>query len=126
MFQKFRNNKEMDSLTLKLEQVQNGRNPFDEIHCCLCENNQFVSIDHASVWCSHCNAQFFVRHTSGDPGYVVDCFTKWVWKDSTKHEVLIGKEPTCIVKEENPRWVVFEESERKVINVLQIINGRKS
>lgn len=98
-------------MPLKIEQTQNGHNPFDEISCPACEENNFISMDHASVWCDKCNAQFFVRHTSGDPGYVVDCFTEHMWKDDAKYPELKGESPYCIVKNgEPPRWIVVSDN----------------
>src|SRR5690606_25799818 len=38
-----------------------------------CWGTEFASVDFAQVWCSTCNANFTVRHTAGDPGFVVDC-----------------------------------------------------
>ena len=96
-------------MPLKNEQVQNGQCPFDEIYCPLCDKNQFTSLDHASVWCDHCNAQFLVRPTSGDPGYVVDCYTEHIWREDVKHLVLVGETLYCIAKEERPRWKVSSE-----------------
>ena len=53
-------------------------NPFewDDLRCPICHKNHYVSIDHSAVYCDHCNAQFRVRMTAGDPGCVVDCLVK--------------------------------------------------
>jgi hypothetical protein len=47
--------------------------PFALIRCPLCHSTEFTSLDLASAWCARCNAQFTVRPTTGDPGFVVDC-----------------------------------------------------
>jgi hypothetical protein len=47
--------------------------PFKLIKCPLCWRTDFTSVDFARVWCDTCNATFTVRHTAGDPGFVVDC-----------------------------------------------------
>ena len=51
-------------------------NPFDweAFRCPVCGQNEFESISNTGVFCAHCEAQFRVRHTCGDPGCVVDCF----------------------------------------------------
>ena len=46
--------------------------PFSLIRCPICGSyGQFASLDFAGVWCNCCNANFYVRHTAGDPGFVV-------------------------------------------------------
>lgn len=47
--------------------------PFRLIKCPLCWGTAFTSVDFAQIWCDTCNANFTVRHTAGDPGFVVDC-----------------------------------------------------
>lgn len=95
-------------MPLKHQQTHRGHNPWDEINCPLCEENNFTSIDHASVWCDKCNAEFYVRDTSGDPGYVVDCMTDRVWTHDTVKPEVIGEKPYCIVKNgEPPRWLII-------------------
>lgn len=47
--------------------------PFRLICCPLCGGTAFSSLDLAGVWCDTCHAQFQVRYTAGDPGFVVDC-----------------------------------------------------
>ncbi len=47
--------------------------PFRLIQCPLCDGTRFVSVGFAGVWCDRCQAEFHVRHTAGDPGFVVDC-----------------------------------------------------
>lgn len=56
-----------------LEQVDRWQQPFRLIRCPLCQGTTFVSVELAQVWCQQCNAQFTVRYTAGDPGFVVDC-----------------------------------------------------
>jgi hypothetical protein len=46
--------------------------PFRLIKCPLCGGAEFTSLAFAEVWCDNCNVQFQVRHTAGDPGFVVD------------------------------------------------------
>lgn len=55
-----------------LEHVDSSA-PFRLIKCPLCWGTEFASVDFAQVWCNTCNANFTVRHTAGDPGFVVDC-----------------------------------------------------
>jgi hypothetical protein len=47
--------------------------PFRLIQCPLCGGSDFTTVGFAEVWCDGCHAQFSVRHTAGDPGFVVDC-----------------------------------------------------
>ncbi|MFW6097988.1 MAG: DUF7567 family protein [Chloroflexota bacterium] len=46
--------------------------PFRLIKCPLCWSIDFTSVDFAQVWCDTCNATFTVRHTAGDPGWVIE------------------------------------------------------
>lgn len=97
-------------MVLKFEKAHLHSSPFDEIKCAICEEDKFTSLDHASVWCDKCNAEFTVRHTSGDPGYVVDCFTKWVYKSEAKYPELLEEQPYCVVKNgEPPRWIISSD-----------------
>jgi len=57
---------------LALEHVDHNA-PFRLIRCPLCGGTTFTSVDFAGVWCDTCNAQFQVRSTAGDPGFVLDC-----------------------------------------------------
>ncbi len=68
---------------------------WNRFRCPVCEGTEFVSLHGASAWCDECNAQFQVRHTAGDPGYVVDCFTKHCtayYKDEKRDYRKIAKE----------------------------------
>ena len=58
-----------------------GFNPFEweDLRCPVCGASDFVSQDHAMVFCDRCYADFRVRPTAGDPGCVVDCFVKEVY-----------------------------------------------
>ncbi|MBK9054684.1 MAG: hypothetical protein IPL78_28390 [Chloroflexi bacterium] len=53
--------------------------PFRLIQCPLCsgvagqEPSTFTTVGFTTLWCDRCQAQFHVRHTAGDPGFVVDC-----------------------------------------------------
>jgi len=47
--------------------------PFRLIQCPLCGGAAFTTVAFSSVWCNGCNANFSVRDTAGDPGFVVDC-----------------------------------------------------
>ncbi len=47
--------------------------PFRLIQCPLCDGTTFVSVGFSGVWCDQCQAEFHVRHTAGDAGFVVDC-----------------------------------------------------
>jgi len=57
-----------------------GFNPFEweALRCPVCGESEFASQDHTGVFCEVCYADFEVRATAGDPGCVVDCFTKEV------------------------------------------------
>ncbi len=57
---------------LCVEQVD-ATPPFRLIQCPLCSGTAFTTVAFAEVWCDSCHAQFSVRHTAGDPGFVVDC-----------------------------------------------------
>jgi hypothetical protein len=47
--------------------------PFGFIECPVCGGREFAAVDPGGgVWCDHCNAEFRVRGTSGEPGCVVD------------------------------------------------------
>jgi hypothetical protein len=60
-----------------------GYPPFDIIKCPMCGHTQFVSFEHAEVFCNHCFCDFTVRETAGDPGFVIDAFPKnYNWKKS--------------------------------------------
>lgn len=63
-----------------------GFNPFDweDLRCPVCGASEFVSQDHASVFCARCFAEFEVRMTAGDPGCVVDCLVKDVYAPEWK------------------------------------------
>lgn len=38
----------------------------------------YACVHFAEVWCRGCNARFTVRHTTGDPGFVVDLSFRYV------------------------------------------------
>ncbi|MEZ4641623.1 MAG: hypothetical protein R3E31_02600 [Chloroflexota bacterium] len=57
---------------LQVEHVDRNA-PFRLIQCPLCDGTTFVSVGFSGVWCDRCQAEFRVRHTAGDPGFVVDC-----------------------------------------------------
>jgi hypothetical protein len=46
--------------------------PFRLIQCPLCGGTDFTTVAFAEVWCDGCQAQFTVRHTAGDAGFVLD------------------------------------------------------
>jgi len=51
----------------------------DVMFCPVCGQSRFVKLEPGGgVWCKECNANFVIRHTAGDPGVVVDCFTEHV------------------------------------------------
>ncbi|MCG8539525.1 MAG: hypothetical protein MJA82_06260 [Clostridia bacterium] len=64
-------------MSLKIEHITKI-DIWDKNYCPVCGRKEFVSIHHASVWCNECNAEFSIRHTAGDPGYVIDCYVKFV------------------------------------------------
>lgn len=57
---------------LQVEQIDTNA-PFRLIQCPLCGGTRFTTVAFAQVWCDGCYAQFSVRSTAGDPGFVVDC-----------------------------------------------------
>ncbi|MCL4294217.1 MAG: hypothetical protein KJ077_00735 [Anaerolineae bacterium] len=59
--------------------------PFGLIKCPLCGGTEFVSVDFAAVYCSSCNTSFSVRHTAGDPGFVVDGSPRHTWLGATRY-----------------------------------------
>lgn len=68
-----------EDLGLNLLQMDPTLPPFALIRCPLCGSTSFTTVDLASAWCDRCNAQFLVRATAGDPGFVVDC--TWPYYD---------------------------------------------
>ena len=67
----------MSESGLELARVYEPVPPFSVIRCPLCGGHEFTSVDFAAVYCNTCNAHFSVRHTAGDPGFVVDCELAW-------------------------------------------------
>lgn len=59
--------------------------PFGLIKCPLCGGTEFVSVDFAAVYCRTCNTSFSVRHTAGDPGFVVDGSPRHMWLGATRY-----------------------------------------
>jgi hypothetical protein len=56
--------------------------PFGIVDCPVCGGREFIAIEpFGGVWCDHCNAEFRVRGTSGDPGCVVDAWLDTVAGD---------------------------------------------
>lgn len=58
-----------------------GFNPFEwlDLCCPVCQAKSFLSLSAATVSCDCCCAKFRVRHTAGDPGCVIDCFTEGIY-----------------------------------------------
>jgi len=61
-----------DDFGVSLQQVCRELPPFALIQCPLCSGTSFTTVDLASAWCDRCNANFHVRSTASDPGFVVD------------------------------------------------------
>jgi len=63
---------------VQVEQVD-ALPPFRLIQCPLCsgvagqEPSTFTTVGFTTLWCDRCQAQFHVRHTAGDVGFVLDC-----------------------------------------------------
>lgn len=57
---------------LQMEQIDSNAS-FHLIQCPLCEGTAFTTVGFTQVWCDGCFAQFSMRSTVGDPGFVVDC-----------------------------------------------------
>jgi hypothetical protein len=62
----------IEELGITLERLCPGLPPFALIKCPLCGGTEFGSVELASSWCERCLAQFHLRMTGGDPGWVVD------------------------------------------------------
>jgi hypothetical protein len=67
-----------EELGVTLERLCPGLPPFALIKCPLCGGAEFGSVEMASAWCERCNAQFYLRMTAGDPGWVVDVTWRYV------------------------------------------------
>jgi len=65
-----------DDFGMSLQQTCRELPPFALIQCPLCSGTSFTTVDLASAWCDRCKANFHVRSTAGDPGFVVD--VTWV------------------------------------------------
>ncbi|MFZ0547297.1 MAG: hypothetical protein WAM60_17765, partial [Candidatus Promineifilaceae bacterium] len=52
--------------------------PFRLIQCPLCGGTDFTTVAFAEVWCDGCQAQFIVRHTAGDAGFVLDATWRYL------------------------------------------------
>ena len=63
--------------------------PFALIRCPLCAGTTFTTVDFASAWCDRCNANFFVRSTAGDPGFVVD--VQWEYYDMAAAQYILPR-----------------------------------
>ncbi len=63
---------------VQVEQVD-ALPPFRLVQCPLCsgvagqEPSTFTTVGFTTLWCDRCNAQFHIRYTAGDPGFVLDC-----------------------------------------------------
>jgi hypothetical protein len=73
---------------LWLERVDHNP-PFRLIQCPLCAGTAFTTVAFAEVWCDGCQAQFSVRHTAGDPGFVVDC--TWPYYDPRAADYILPR-----------------------------------
>jgi hypothetical protein len=73
---------------LWLERVDHNP-PFRLIQCPLCAGTAFTTVAFAKVWCDGCQAQFSVRHTAGDPGFVVDC--SWPYYDPRAADYILPR-----------------------------------
>lgn len=59
--------------------------PFKLIKCPLCWKTDFTSVDFAQVWCDTCNATFTVRHTAGDPGWVIETWLSTTLSNASRY-----------------------------------------
>jgi hypothetical protein len=62
-----------DDYGLEVSFISGVLQPFALIRCPLCGGTRFGTLEFGQVYCVDCNATFSVRHTAGDPGFVVDC-----------------------------------------------------
>lgn len=59
--------------------------PFKLIKCPLCWGTDFTSVDFAQVWCDTCHATFTVRHTAGDPGWVIETWFSTTLSNASRY-----------------------------------------
>ena len=92
----------------KLSQTALGTDPWSLLDCPVCERSEFVTLDMASAWCNHCNAQFLIGPTSGDPGFVVRLDTREVSESCAVHPELVGYDVFRVIKtaDEDSGWLV--------------------
>lgn len=104
-------------MSLKVKEISR-LNPWERNYCPVCGGQDFVSIHNASVWCEKCNAQFVVRHTAGDPGYVLDCYTKDVYLEYSSQINIPDGYLWLVDKEGDYRsgWIYLDEN-RKMIHL---------
>lgn len=95
----------------KLSQTAFGVDPWDVLDCPLCGHRDFVTVDLAGTWCNHCNAEFRIRGTAGDPGFVCDVRTSDVTDSAVKYPSLIGRELVRVVKtgDDDSGWIIKRE-----------------
>jgi hypothetical protein len=79
---------------LEVEQVDRNA-PFRLIQCPLCAGTEFVTVGFSGVWCDCCQAEFHVRHTAGDPGFVVDC--TWAHYQPTAARYLLPRSDELVL-----------------------------
>ena len=69
---------------LQTEQIDPSA-PFRLICCPLCGGTAFTTVAFSEIWCDGCQAQFNVRYTAGDPGFVVDCTMRYLQHGDSRY-----------------------------------------
>lgn len=105
----------LDDWGVQVEHIDRSA-PFRLIKCPLCWGTEFASVDFAQVWCNTCNANFTVRHTAGDPGFVADC----TWEHySGRHEDCIeavdGLSVLVLFKPQPAKLAVDNEKDPRIL-----------
>jgi hypothetical protein len=96
---------------LQVEQID-ANAPFRLIQCPLCGGTSFTTVGFAQVRCDGCYAQFSVRPTAGDPGFVVDC--TWPHYDPSLAHYLLPRSDDLLLT------MVFKDSG----NPLELTHNR--
>jgi hypothetical protein len=85
--------------------------PFRLINCPLCSGTEFTSLDLAETWCDSCNANFSVRYTAVDPGFVVDCHWSHYYANKAHYCWLLKPESGYDEVIAYPVWLVVTAAE---------------
>ena len=97
---------------LRLDETALGVDPWCEVRCPVCERQEFATVAPSLVYCEHCDTEFRVRPTAGDPGYCVDAFTEHTDVERAVHPALVGMDMYLVAKtgEDDREWLVRENN----------------